>query len=166
MKISNLVVGALCGISVAGLSLAAAAEKPLKVALDGTFAPHAMPKMGGGIEGFNVDLANEIGTPDDLSAVDGFGEVTITGRKVTGSIDPLATLIAAYDWVTKWKADTATALNTGAIGATAGNIYTLSFPKAQIQEIGRGERGGVLSREIAFLAGENVADDEISLAFT
>lgn len=31
------------------------------VALDGTFAPHAMPKLGGGIEGFNVDLANEIG---------------------------------------------------------------------------------------------------------
>lgn len=62
MKLSNLVVGALCGISIAGLSLAAAAaEKPLKVALDGTFAPHAMPKMGGGIEGFNVDLANEIG---------------------------------------------------------------------------------------------------------
>lgn len=29
----------------------------LNVALDGTFAPHAMPKMGGGIEGFNVDLA-------------------------------------------------------------------------------------------------------------
>lgn len=32
-----------------------------KVALDGTFAPHAMPKMAGGVEGFNVDLANEIG---------------------------------------------------------------------------------------------------------
>ena len=32
-----------------------------KVALDGTFAPHAMPKMDGGVEGFNVDLANEIG---------------------------------------------------------------------------------------------------------
>ena len=30
------------------------------VALDGTFAPHAMPKMDGGIEGFNVDLTNEI----------------------------------------------------------------------------------------------------------
>ena len=34
---------------------------PLKVALDGTFAPHAMPKLDGGVEGFNVDLANEIG---------------------------------------------------------------------------------------------------------
>lgn len=38
-----------------------AQQGPLKVALDGTFAPHAMPTMDGGVEGFNVDLANEIG---------------------------------------------------------------------------------------------------------
>ena len=37
------------------------AKDTYKVALDGTFAPHAMPKMTGGVEGFNVDLANEIG---------------------------------------------------------------------------------------------------------
>jgi len=37
------------------------AQDSFKVALDGTFAPHAMPKLGGGIEGFNVDLANAIG---------------------------------------------------------------------------------------------------------
>jgi polar amino acid transport system substrate-binding protein len=33
---------------------------PLKTAVDGTFAPHAMPKLGGGYEGFNIDLAEEI----------------------------------------------------------------------------------------------------------
>ncbi len=40
---------------------ASAQDKTYKVGLDGTFAPHAMPKLGGGVEGFNVDLANEIG---------------------------------------------------------------------------------------------------------
>jgi len=60
MRVANAVIGAVCGLSIIGLS-AAGAEEPLKVALDGTFAPHAMPKMGGGVEGFNVDLANEIG---------------------------------------------------------------------------------------------------------
>lgn len=40
---------------------AVAEEHPLKVALDGTFAPHAMPKLSGGTEGFNVDLANALG---------------------------------------------------------------------------------------------------------
>ena len=38
----------------------ALAQDSYKVALDGTFAPHAMPKLGGGIEGFNVDLTNAI----------------------------------------------------------------------------------------------------------
>lgn len=37
------------------------AKKEFNVALDGTFAPHAMPKLDGGVEGFNVDLAEEIG---------------------------------------------------------------------------------------------------------
>src|SRR5215211_1011091 len=34
---------------------------PLRAAVDGTFAPHAMPSLAGGYEGFNIDLANEIG---------------------------------------------------------------------------------------------------------
>ncbi len=34
---------------------------PLRTGVDGTFAPHAMPSLSGGVEGFNIDLANEIG---------------------------------------------------------------------------------------------------------
>src|SRR6516225_2464691 len=37
-----------------------AQEPPLRTGVDGTFAPHAMPVLAGGIQGFNVDLANEI----------------------------------------------------------------------------------------------------------
>lgn len=40
---------------------AAYAKETYNVALDGTFAPHAMPKMDGGVEGFNVDLAAALG---------------------------------------------------------------------------------------------------------
>lgn len=47
-------------LSVVSLG-AVQAQDAYNVALDGTFAPHAMPKLDGGIEGFNVDLANEIG---------------------------------------------------------------------------------------------------------
>lgn len=38
-----------------------AQDKPLIAGVDGTFAPHAMPKLGGGVEGFNVDLIEAIG---------------------------------------------------------------------------------------------------------
>jgi polar amino acid transport system substrate-binding protein len=40
---------------------AAAQDKPLIAGFDGTFAPHAMPKLGGGVEGFNIDLILEAG---------------------------------------------------------------------------------------------------------
>lgn len=34
--------------------------EPLRTGLDATFAPHAMPTLDGGIEGFNVDLFNAV----------------------------------------------------------------------------------------------------------
>src|SRR3954452_5235264 len=44
------------------LSSAALAQSnpPLRTGVDGTYAPHAMPKLGGGIEGFQIDLFNEV----------------------------------------------------------------------------------------------------------
>ena len=49
-------------MSAGGLAPAGAQEKlpPLRTGVDGTFAPHAFPKLGGGIQGFNVDLFTEI----------------------------------------------------------------------------------------------------------
>jgi polar amino acid transport system substrate-binding protein len=57
-----LFIGALVFAVGFGLALPGnAQEKPLVIGVDGTFAPHAMPKIGGGVEGFNVDLAMGIG---------------------------------------------------------------------------------------------------------
>ncbi len=54
-------LGLLAAGALALAGLASAQDKPLVVGVDGTFAPHAMPKLGGGVEGFNVDLVEEIG---------------------------------------------------------------------------------------------------------
>ena len=51
-------VALVLGLATLG---AVAQDKPLIVGVDGTFAPHAMPKMGGGVEGFNIDLMMEVG---------------------------------------------------------------------------------------------------------
>jgi polar amino acid transport system substrate-binding protein len=57
-----LLIGAMMFAVGLGLALSGIAkEKPLVIGVDGTFAPHAMPKIGGGVEGFNVDMALEIG---------------------------------------------------------------------------------------------------------
>ena len=53
-----------CALAFAALAFSFGTSNAMdtyKVGLDGTFAPHAMPKLDGGVEGFNVDLANEIG---------------------------------------------------------------------------------------------------------
>lgn len=42
------------------LSLGVLAAEPLRTAVDGTFAPHAMPSLGGGLQGFNVDLGHAL----------------------------------------------------------------------------------------------------------
>jgi polar amino acid transport system substrate-binding protein len=49
-------------LAVLAIGVAQAQEAPLRTAVDGTFAPHAFPNLqAGGIQGFNVDLAQEIG---------------------------------------------------------------------------------------------------------
>ena len=44
----------------AGSAIAQTKQPPLRTGVDGTFAPHAMPKLGGGIEGFQIDLFTEV----------------------------------------------------------------------------------------------------------
>ncbi len=38
----------------------AQAEPPLRCAVDGTFAPHAFPSLQGGVQGFQIDLFQEV----------------------------------------------------------------------------------------------------------
>lgn len=45
---------------VLAISLPASAQQTLKTGVDATFAPHAMRTLGGGLQGFNVDLGNEL----------------------------------------------------------------------------------------------------------
>ena len=45
---------------LAGSAFAQQTLPPLRTGVDGTYAPHAMPKLGGGLEGFQIDLFNEV----------------------------------------------------------------------------------------------------------
>src|SRR5262249_28733106 len=50
----------LAALCFAGAALAQSKLPPLRTGVDGTFAPHAMPKLGGGTEGFQIDLFTEV----------------------------------------------------------------------------------------------------------
>jgi polar amino acid transport system substrate-binding protein len=59
MKFSIALTAAVAALSLAGTAVFA--QTPLRTAVDATFAPHAMAKLGGGLQGFNIDLAEELG---------------------------------------------------------------------------------------------------------
>ena len=50
---------AVAAVLAASPVLAQDKQPPLRTGVDGTFAPHAMPKLGGGVEGFQIDLFTE-----------------------------------------------------------------------------------------------------------
>src|SRR6185295_4169973 len=77
-------------------------EATLKTVVDGTFAPHAMPKLGGGYEGFNIDLANEIAKRlKRKSVIDTTQFSGIVPALMAGTYD----YVAAPTTVTKERAD-------------------------------------------------------------
>ena len=129
-------------------------------------APFSIDSYSAVISKIDFDMGLEVAKPDNIAATDGYGEIRITGRAVTGTIDPEAVLVAAYDWVTKWKSSASYALTSGLIGATAGNRYTLTMPAVVYSEIGTGDREGILTREVGFQATESAGDDEVSILFS
>ncbi|MDX6750444.1 transporter substrate-binding domain-containing protein [Geminicoccaceae bacterium 1502E] len=79
--------GAVCVVAAAG---AAEAACTLKTAVDGTFAPHAMPTLDGKTEGFNIDLAQEIGKRLGC-------EVTVTSAQYSGLLPAMQA--GTYDFI-------------------------------------------------------------------
>ena len=72
------------------LAAPAFAQDALKTAVDGTFAPHAMPKLSGGIEGFNVDLTDAIAHQLDK-------KITVDAAQFSGLIPALQA--GTYDFL-------------------------------------------------------------------
>jgi polar amino acid transport system substrate-binding protein len=93
MKLAH--TGGLVALSLAAATLSAHAQTAeiqpsYRTALDGTFAPHAMPSLSGGVEGFNVDLGNLIA--ERLGA-----EMTIDAAQFSGLIPALQA--GTYDFL-------------------------------------------------------------------
>jgi polar amino acid transport system substrate-binding protein len=57
--LNRLAAIAAATVLCAGAALAQTTQPPLRTGVDGTFAPHSFPKLGGGIEGFQIDLFTE-----------------------------------------------------------------------------------------------------------
>lgn len=128
--------------------------------------PFAVGGYSAVINALNFDMGNALATPPNIAASDGYGETRITARDVSGSFDPEDTSVAANDWIGDFTAGNNVVINTGVIGATAGNRYQVQFPVAYYRDVSPGDRDGVRTLEVSFGAVESSGDDEISIAFT
>ena len=87
---------------LAGSALAQSNLPPLRTGVDGTFAPHAMPKLGGGTEGFQIDLFTEAARRMKREiTIDSVSFSTLIPGMLSGRYD----FIAAPTTVTKERAE-------------------------------------------------------------
>lgn len=143
----------LVSLSAAALATPASAESDVyKVALDGTFAPHAMPKLDGGVEGFNVDLANalgeELGKKMDITAAQFSG---LLPAMQAGTYDFLVAPTTASDERAKNMLFSEGYLNTDfqfAVKADAPEITKLEDFKDKVIAVNKGSAYDQWAREL------------------
>lgn len=117
------------------------------------------------INALTLDIANTIVTPPDMISANGFGEVMISERKPTGTLDPEMRAVGTKNFEAEWKLGTEFALDTGVIGSVAGNKYQITANIAYT-EVAQGDRDGIRTNDLNFVAVETTGDDEFSIEFT
>src|SRR6187549_1774868 len=102
MTLARLAAVAVAALLYAGPTLAQDKLPPLRTGVDGTFAPHAMPKLGGGTEGFQIDVFTEVAKrmKRDIT-IDSVSFSTLIPGMQAGRYD----FIAAPTTVTKERAE-------------------------------------------------------------
>lgn len=117
------------------------------------------------ISALSFNANNAIAMPPNFSAADGYAEVRITGRDVSGSFDPEDVLVVTKNFINEWKSGTTGALASGTIGGTQYNRYSVSMPVVYYREVAPGDRDAIRTMDLTFGAAESAGDDEISLVF-
>ncbi len=118
------------------------------------------------LENFSLDMGLELSKPKDMNEANGYGEILVTSRKVTGTFDPLDVLDATIDFYSQWEGGTLGAISFD-IGTAGGNQVAFSMPKSYITGISEGDREGQRMLEISYSAIENTSngDDDITITF-
>lgn len=112
-----------------------------------------------------IDCGNDVIERPDLSAATGLKGFMISGRKPVGSCDPEMETIAAHPFWANLLAGTEASTSI-VIGATAGNIVTITLPKTQYTAAPYGDRNGILTFDLGLQFNRSTADDWCSIVFT
>jgi hypothetical protein len=113
----------------------------------------------------SIAYGTKVEMREDVTQSSGFVSAVITDRKVTGSLDPEAVVVATYDAFGIWLAGTTAAL-TCTFGAS-GTGMTITAPDIQYSQIREGDRNGIVTSDLSFVATQNgsTVDNELSITF-
>jgi hypothetical protein len=129
-------------------------------------AAFALDSYAAIFETLTIKCANEVAKRMSANSATGILEYFIKEREFTAEYDPEAVLSATKDWFAAWTGGTLMALTTQ-IGATAGNICTITAPQAQLSSLKDGDRDNILTQATGItLIPTDDGDDEIKFLFT
>jgi hypothetical protein len=113
-------------------------------------------------------LNNTIALPPSISSADGYGDVLITDRDVTGEITIESELDSVIDIDVLLSGGTRFAFASGTLGSVAGNRVAVSTPAAStyVTDTSIEEADGIRLRRIPLAVDDSTSDQEISVAFT
>jgi len=113
-----------------------------------------------------IDCGNEVVLREDASDASGYYAAHVTGRRIAGTLDPEATLVADSDMYAALIGNTEQAMSIS-IGTSGGVTIDISVPKFQVTGLSEGDRNGLQIDEIAFQANRSssAGDDELSITF-
>lgn len=96
-----------------------------------------------------VEFGNQMANPDNPNAAEGYDPSVVTGRKMTGSCDPLETLVATRDSMAALRGGTRQPIHAS-YGLTTGNRIGLTIPAAQYTNLQPGNRNGLVTNTHQF----------------
>jgi hypothetical protein len=114
-----------------------------------------------------TDLGNDVQLRPDATKASGLAHAYIANRRITGSMDLEAALVATRNDWSNWTSLAEQALNI-VVGSAGGNDITVNAPKIHFTDVQSADRNGLEVNEIAFQANRSAdaGDDELTIAFT
>ncbi|MCX5711767.1 MAG: phage tail tube protein [Candidatus Omnitrophica bacterium] len=97
----------------------------------------------------NIDINNNLASRDDINDSRSILSFLITGKTISGSLNPEMVTAATYDFYTKYFANTEAILSF-IVGATTGNKFRFYAPRLQITKLEDDERDGIQLLKVSF----------------
>jgi hypothetical protein len=117
------------------------------------------------INKWEIDMANHITPRDDAASATSIKGFVITDRDPKGSVDPEGESVATHDFFGKLIGSNSAASSL-VIGATAGNIITITMPATQYNDVNYADRDGLQVFNTPIAINGSTGDDCLTIAMT